>query len=180
MSNSGNLRWDQRKLREYFESCKLKYGAFKDVAIDLNKAYLEFINDDNHTGEEAESSKAFLHDIMQKMLSDIIYVMEAYESKCLKLLEDFKTDVIESDNARLDYERLTAINSDFVKYDDSLESVSKDITYIYNKIVEELDLQSTNLDVVKQVISKYMPDVIGASMIATATNKITDSICLDS
>ena len=64
-SNSGeNIEWHQKKIREYFDECfDTIYNPFLCMSDTLLiPSLVDFINDETHTGPEAESAKAFLNE----------------------------------------------------------------------------------------------------------------------
>ena len=61
--NGDNIEWHQAKIREYFNKCFNEvYNPFSRNSEELIKALLEFVNDDTHTGPEADASKAFINE----------------------------------------------------------------------------------------------------------------------
>ena len=55
-----NIEWNAAKIRAYFDECRVHYERFLSMSDSLMKAFLDFVNDDTHTGEEADNSKAFV------------------------------------------------------------------------------------------------------------------------
>ncbi|WP_248404867.1 DUF6531 domain-containing protein [Butyrivibrio fibrisolvens] len=94
-----------------------------------------FVDDDTHTGPEAEAAKAFIQDYQIKMIEDLVWVIQEFMTKQDELLENFKDEVTEDDTARMKLSRLEEIINDFETYISNFETVSDDIEEVYQGLV---------------------------------------------
>lgn len=74
-----NIVWNVAKLREYFDSCQRTYNSFLEMSDSLIKAFQAFVDDDTHTGTEAESSKAFVSERQIPLIIDITDAIQQLE-----------------------------------------------------------------------------------------------------
>ena len=107
------ITWDQTKLSEYFTACQTKYNTFLAMSDTLILKLKAFVDDDTHTGTEAEAAKAFIEQSQIPMIEDLVWVIQEFMTKQDTLLQDFKDQVVESDNARMKLSRLDDIIDDF-------------------------------------------------------------------
>ncbi|WP_248404834.1 DUF6531 domain-containing protein [Butyrivibrio fibrisolvens] len=133
--DNGELTWDQAKLAEYFTACQEKYNTFLSMSDTLILKFKAFVDDDTHTGPEAEAAKAFIQDYQIKMIEDLVWVIQEFMTKQDELLENFKDEVTEDDTARMKLSRLEEIINDFETYISNFETVSDDIEEVYQGLV---------------------------------------------
>ena len=133
--NNGEITWDQAKLAEYFTACQEKYNTFLSMSDTLILKFKAFVDDDTHTGPEAEAAKAFIQDYQIKMIEDLVWVIQEFMTKQDELLENFKDEVTEDDTARMKLSRLEEIINDFETYISNFETVSDDIEEVYQGLV---------------------------------------------
>uniref|UniRef100_UPI00048176C9 DUF6531 domain-containing protein n=1 Tax=Pseudobutyrivibrio ruminis TaxID=46206 RepID=UPI00048176C9 len=117
-----NIVWNVAKLREYFDSCQKTYNSFLAMSDSLIKAFQAFVDDDTHTGTEAESSKAFVTERQIPLIIDITDAIQQLEDLQEALMTAFSTDVDSSDKAKLGDEYLKKVTLDFGGYEDSLKT----------------------------------------------------------
>ena len=142
-TNDGNIEWHQTKIREYFEKCFGEvYNPFLEMSTDLIKALSDFVNDETHTGPEAESAKKFVTERQIKLAEDTIYCIQKLQSMMqgtgfeseVALLEDFKADLSEDDTAVVKMQHLDKIIDDFAGYKTVYNEIHPKITGIYKEV----------------------------------------------
>lgn len=124
------IEWNATKLKEYFTACQTKYNAFFAMSDSLIKAFQTYIDDSEHTGEEAESSKAFMSEVQIPLIEDIIYTVQLMEDMQNEMMTAFGTDVDSAESAILKTERLENIIRDFAEYNSGFQSISSQISSI--------------------------------------------------
>lgn len=133
--SASQTEWNAAKLKEYFTACQRKYNTFLDISDALIRAFRTYIDDSEHTGEEAESSKAFMEEIQIPLVEDIIYAVQLMEDMQNEMMAAFASDVDSAESAILKAERLGKIIGDFALYNKSFGSISSKI----NDIVDGLN-----------------------------------------
>ncbi|MBQ7149024.1 MAG: hypothetical protein IJR96_09765 [Pseudobutyrivibrio sp.] len=123
----GNIKWDAAKLKAYFESCRVTYNKFLAMSDSLINAFQAFVDDDTHTGDEAEHSKAFVSEKQIPLLIDIIDDVQQLESLQDSLMEAFAEEVDASATAIIKSEHLDKVTLDFGGYEDTLKTVGTQI-----------------------------------------------------
>ncbi|WP_036952706.1 hypothetical protein, partial [Pseudobutyrivibrio ruminis] len=95
----GNIEWNTSKVIAYFEACREHYEKFLAMSDSLMKAFEAFVNDDTHTGEEADNSKGFVKDRQIPLLIDITDDIQQLETLQDEIMSSFISDVDNSPNA---------------------------------------------------------------------------------
>ena len=72
----GDTEWDSAKLIDYIEQCQKKYDAFLVMSDTLIRNFQAVADDPDHTGPEAECTKAFMLDVQIPMVEDIVYTIQ--------------------------------------------------------------------------------------------------------
>lgn len=154
-----NIEWHQKKIREYFDECfNTIYNPFLCMSDTLLiPSLLDFINDETHTGPEAESAKAFLNDqqiTIIAMITDCIQQLQSMMQKggfagYVPLLEDFLADLSEdeSQDPVIKTQHLKKVIEDFSNYNTIFNEVHPKITEIRNaanSIISGCDVISIN------------------------------------
>ncbi|MBQ4218800.1 MAG: RHS repeat protein, partial [Butyrivibrio sp.] len=154
-----NIEWHQKKIREYFEECfNTVYNPFLEMSDSLLiPSLLDFINDETHTGPEAESAKAFLNDqqiTIIAMITDCVQQLQSMMQKggfagLVPLLDDFLADLSEdeSQDPVIKTQHLKKVIEDFADYNTIFNEVHPKVTEIRNKansIVSGCDVISIN------------------------------------
>ena len=137
---NGEITWDQTKLAEYFTACQSKYNTFLSMSDTLIQKFKAFVDDETHTGPEANAAKAFIQDYQIKMIEDLTWVIQEFMSKQDELLQNFKDQVNDYDNARMRLTRLDEIIEDFKTYNSSFITVSDDIEEVYQGLVADCSI----------------------------------------
>ncbi len=154
-----NIEWHQKKIREYFDECfNTIYNPFLCMSDTLLiPSLLDFINDETHTGPEAESAKAFLNDqqiTIVAMITDCVQQLQSMMQKggfagLVPLLDDFLADLSEdeSQDPVIKTQHLKKVIEDFANYNTIFNEVHPKVTEIRNKansIVSGCDVISIN------------------------------------
>ncbi|MEE3471491.1 MAG: DUF6531 domain-containing protein [Butyrivibrio hungatei] len=154
-----NIEWHQKKIREYFDECfNTIYNPFLCMSDTLLiPSLLDFINDETHTGPEAESAKAFLNDqqiTIIAMITDCVQQLQSMMQKggfagLVPLLDDFLADLSEdeSQDPVIKTQHLKKVIEDFANYNTIFNEVHPKVTEIRNKansIVSGCDVISIN------------------------------------
>ncbi len=124
--NNG-ITWDEQKIRQYFDDCEKRYEHYYTGITELEKALRSFADDDEHTGEEAESARYFVTDVMIPMLDQMARVIRLLQTKQDELLYEFDSLVDSSDSTIDCEEKLTSVIKDFSGYLTSFDSISESI-----------------------------------------------------
>ena len=75
-----SIEWHYSKIKTYFDDCfDIVYNPFLEISDDLVNALLAFVNNETHSGKEAEESKKFVNEMQIHLVEDTIY--------CLQLLQ---------------------------------------------------------------------------------------------
>jgi len=154
-----NIEWHQKKIREYFDECfNTIYNPFLCMSDTLLiPSLLDFINDETHTGPEAESAKAFLNDqqiTIIAMITDCVQQLQSMMQKggfagLVPLLDDFLADLSEdeSQDPVIKTQHLKKVIEDFANYNTIFNEVHPKITEIRNaanSIISGCDVISIN------------------------------------
>ncbi|WP_026514329.1 DUF6531 domain-containing protein, partial [Butyrivibrio sp. LB2008] len=141
--NGENIEWHQEKIREYFNKCFDEiYNPFSRMSDDLTKALYDFVNDNSHTGPEAESAKKFIDERQIKLVEEIIHTIQllkemmqedGYESESA-LLEDFKKDLSEDETAVIKKQHLEKVIEDFAGYNNAFLELHPKISTIHRNV----------------------------------------------
>ena len=141
--NGENIEWHQEKIREYFNKCFDEiYNPFSRMSDDLTKALYDFVNDNSHTGPEAESAKKFIDERQIKLVEEIIHTIQllkemmqedGYESESA-LLEDFKKDLSEDETAVIKKQHLEKVAEDFAGYNNAFLELHPKISTIHRNV----------------------------------------------
>ena len=101
----------------------------------LMKAFLDFVNDDTHTGEEADNSKAFVRERQIPLLIDITDDIQQLEELQEEIMAAFAAEVDNSPTAIIKTGYLDKVTLDFGAYEDALKEIGEEI----ESIAEELN-----------------------------------------
>ncbi|WP_026653250.1 DUF6531 domain-containing protein [Butyrivibrio proteoclasticus] len=149
--------WHQPKTREYFNDCFDNiYNPFQESSQSLIDALLAFVNDDNHTGTEAESSKTFVDERQIQLVYDTISCISLLQSmmqgggcdNVVSLLDDFTESLSEDDTAILKTDHLDKIIGDFAQYNTDFRSVATEVKTIH----DEVESIASSCDVIKKKV----------------------------
>ena len=138
--DNGEITWDQQKLSEYITACQSKYNKFLSMSDTLMLKFKAFVDDDTHTGPEAEAAKAFIENYQIKMIEDLTWVIQEFMEKQDELLQNFKDEVTENDNARMKFSRLEEIVNDFKTYNSNFATISDDIEQVYQGLASDCSI----------------------------------------
>ena len=133
-SGMGNIEWDVEKLRAYFDDCQSTYDSFLAMSDALMRAFQAFVNDDDHTGEEADSAKGFVSQKQIPLLIDIVDDIQQLEELQEKLMESFATEVDSAEDAIIKTEFLDKITLDYGKCEDTLKDTGDKVIAIANNL----------------------------------------------
>ncbi len=131
-----NIEWHQKKIRKYFDDCFAKiYNPFLKMSSELAKTLYDFINDESHTGTEADSAKRFLNDMQLELIKETVQCIQ--KLKCMMqedrykseeaLLEDFKDKLSENEKAVIKTQHLEKVIDDFAGYFDEFDEVQGNV-----------------------------------------------------
>ncbi len=141
--NGENIEWHQEKIREYFNECFSEvYDPFLRMSDDLIKALYDFVNNDSHTGLEAESSKKFVDERQIKLIEEIIHTIHLLKCKMqvvgydteVTLLKDFKDDLSEDETAVIKKQHLEKVAEDFAGYNNAFLELHPKISTIHRNV----------------------------------------------
>ena len=123
-----SIEWHYSKIKTYFDDCfDIVYNPFLDMSDDLVNALLAFVNNDTHSGKEAEESKKFINEMQIHLVEDTIYCLqllqgmmqgEGFEVKPA-LLDDFVDTFSEDETAVIKTAQLKKIIDDFASYNET-------------------------------------------------------------
>ena len=168
-TGNGEITWDLEKLTEYFTACQKKYNTFLSMSDALILKLKAFVDDDTHTGPEAEASKAFIEQSQIPMVEDLVWVIQEFMTKQDNLLQNYKDEMPEADNARMKLSRLDDIVEDFKIYNDNFVTVSEDIEAVYQGLVSECSIAGVEF-------TQPMPDNSKEAFDSIATSDKTSGI----
>ncbi len=143
-----NIEWHHKKIKEYFDECfNTVYNPFLSMSDTLLiPALVDFINDETHTGPEAESAKTFLNDKQIEIIGMIVNCIQQLQGKMqgkgfqgsVPLLEDFLSDLSEEEKADpvIKTQHLTKIIEDFAKFNTAYCEVHPKISEIHDNVEE--------------------------------------------
>ncbi|SCY52153.1 YD repeat-containing protein, partial [Lachnospiraceae bacterium XPB1003] len=126
--------WDQEDVAELFGCFRKVYEQFLGMTDELNSKYKDFITDETHTGNEADSTKNYAKNKQQKTNNDLRYLLQLFDSNQTDLLDSFKNELNEDDTAHYKLSRLEKIIEDFMLFNEDYRTVSKDINRLYNNV----------------------------------------------
>lgn len=132
-----DLEWNSAKLLDYMEQCQKKYDVFLSMSDTLIKNFQAVIDDPDHTGPEADSTKAFLSQVQIPLIEDIVDMIQLYMDKEMALIEAFAGQVDASASAILKTQKLEKVIDDFMTYYSAFVSHSSSITVIANSLNSE-------------------------------------------
>ncbi|WP_197025183.1 DUF6531 domain-containing protein, partial [Butyrivibrio proteoclasticus] len=148
---AGDQTWNQEKIRAYFCECFAQINVFNEKSEEFAKALMSFVNDENHTGEEADASKSFINDNLYAITVDTVRAVQilmgkmqglSFESS-VPLLEDFCEDLAEDDTAILNKSKLEKVIIDFAAYNRDFQDNTPTIKSLRDdaqSIVESCDV----------------------------------------
>ena len=168
-TGNGEITWDLEKLTEYFTACQKKYNTFLSMSDTLILKLKAFVDDDTHTGPEAEASKAFIEQSQIPMVEDLVWVIQEFMTKQDNLLQNYKDEMPEADNARMKLSRLDDIVEDFKIYNDNFVTVSEDIEAVYQGLVSGCSIAGVEF-------TQPMPDNSKEAFDSIATSDKTSGI----
>lgn len=138
-----NIIWDQRGTREFFEECNKRYQYYSEVSDKLRKALTDFVNDDNHTGAEADAAKEFVAcklylavDEVEKAVKTLSEMMGCGASSKNSLPDAFISELDEHEEAYVSSARLEQIVEDFKNYSSLVKNVDDSIQKWHDKAEE--------------------------------------------
>jgi len=129
-----DIEWDKEALVEYIDSTWKAYYDFLQMSDSLIKAFIEFVNDENHTGIEADSAKAFISEREIPMLEQAIAAVQDLMDKENALLDSFAEDLDSSAVAKLKTSYLEKVKRDFKDYTDVIRYYGKRIRDTANEL----------------------------------------------
>ena len=143
-SAGDGIEWHQKKTRDYFINCFETYDHFLEMSDDLIFALLKYVNDETHTGPEADASKAFINERQIPLIESAVYCIQKLQSMMMgsgfesnvPLLEDFIADLAENEEAVIKLDHLERVSADFAGYNKTFKTVHPKVTEIHN-LVEE-------------------------------------------
>ncbi|WP_026651744.1 RHS repeat-associated core domain-containing protein [Butyrivibrio proteoclasticus] len=162
-----DVTWNQEKAREYFEECMKIIDPFLDAADEMERSFIDFINDDEHTGPEADESKYFVQCRLYVTLVDTVNAAEALKSMMLgkgkgkgrtaPVLDDFNEMLDENDMAILSSAKLEKVIKDFAQYNGEFGEIAKDIEATYKRAKDIIKKSSVTKKVkLKKPDSKHL------------------------
>ncbi|WP_026651747.1 DUF6531 domain-containing protein [Butyrivibrio proteoclasticus] len=130
-----NREWHHQKITEYFTECGKIYDTFEEYIDEVALALNDFVNDSEHRGPEAESSKAFVNERQLEAVQEAIYSIEHLHgmmiggklSDEISLVDDFNDKVDASENAIVKSQQLDKIISDYTDYNNDFRTTSDTI-----------------------------------------------------
>ncbi|WP_026652919.1 DUF6531 domain-containing protein [Butyrivibrio proteoclasticus] len=142
-NTSEGAEWNQPKTREYFNECfENIYNPFQEKSQDLIDALLAFVNDDNHTGDEADSSKSFTEEWQIQLVYDTVSCITRLQAMMqgggceseVSLLDDFIESLSEDDTAIIKTAKLNTVITDFAQYNTDFRTVADAVTSIHDEV----------------------------------------------
>jgi len=146
-SDGDDQIWNYPKTKEYFDECFSQLSVFNLVSTALATGLNDFINDDDHTGYEADVSKAFVNEKVFNSLVATVRAVQILQGKMqgkgfeesTPLLEDFKDTLNENEKAIVKTSKLKSVIQDFSDY--------------YTTFSEKASTISTQREEAKKIIS---------------------------
>ncbi|WP_143484090.1 DUF6531 domain-containing protein, partial [Pseudobutyrivibrio ruminis] len=131
-----DIQWNTQRLRSYFNKCQETYDSFLSMSDGLIKAFESYANDEEHTGPEADSSKAFVTEKQIPLLIDIVDDIQKLEDLQENLMTSFEENVDSSTAARISTAHLRQVMLDFVGLEDNLQDVGDKIKGLAEGLAE--------------------------------------------
>ncbi|WP_026653037.1 DUF6531 domain-containing protein [Butyrivibrio proteoclasticus] len=131
----GEQIWDHEVCAQYFQECLDQLKALNEQGSELAANLMEFVNDESHSGYEAEASKDFVLNKLYPTLIDMIRASQILQGKMVPpgfegsvpLLDDFINDLSENETAILSVENLKKVITDFSEYNKNFKTESATI-----------------------------------------------------
>ncbi len=136
VSNYTEIEWDVKKLGKYFKDCQQIYEDFLRMSDTLIRKFEAFQNDTEHTGTEAESSKAFIKECENPFIVGLTHNIQQLEDLQVNLMTAFLS-VDKSDKAILKTTHLKQVIGDYMGYEASLKSVGDEIKELAKELNAE-------------------------------------------
>ncbi|MBP5598146.1 MAG: hypothetical protein J6Y02_22450 [Pseudobutyrivibrio sp.] len=131
-----DIQWDTPRLRSYFNKCQETYDSFLSMSDGLIKAFESYANDEEHTGPEADSSKAFVTEKQIPLLVDIVDAIQKLEDLQENLMTSFEENVDSSTAAKISTSHLRQVMLDFVGLEDNLQEIGDKIKGLAEGLAE--------------------------------------------
>lgn len=114
--NSDEIEWNVSELQDYFDKCQKKYEAFLAMADKLMSDFNKIVDDPDHKGPEANSTKDFTSNVQVKLIEDIAELAQKSIELQDKLMQDFADGVDSSIIAVVKSVHLFKVINDFIDY----------------------------------------------------------------
>ncbi|SKC09323.1 RHS repeat-associated core domain-containing protein [Lachnospiraceae bacterium] len=134
------IHYDEQKIRSYFEECQKRYDDYYNKLETLETSFRNFINDDKHQGEEAESARLFVSKVMIPMINEMVRVIRLLHTKQNKLLAAFDSEVDAASNTIDDEKKLDKIIKDFSSFLSLYKDVFSNIRSVAKSLNDECSL----------------------------------------
>ncbi len=119
--------WDEKKIKSYFDECTTRYEHYYDRITDLEHAFTNFVNDDSHTGEEADSARLYVQEVQIPMLNEMARAIRLLQTKQDSLIRDYDGEVDTAADTIDEDMKLGEIVKDFSSYLSQFKSTAANI-----------------------------------------------------
>ncbi|MEE5990544.1 MAG: DUF6531 domain-containing protein [Lachnospiraceae bacterium] len=145
MSNSGSktgssiminkdYTWDQADIAGSFEEFRKINEEFLSLSDGYNTIFRNYVNDESHTGNEADSTKKYITGKEIQSNNDYSYLLQLFDSNQRDLLDSFKNELNEDDSAHYKLSCLDKMIEDFKSYNKKFRAISEDIERLYKNV----------------------------------------------
>ncbi len=121
------ITWDESAIKSYFDECTNRYEGYYTRITELEQAFRTFINDETHTGDEADSARQYVRDVQIPMLNEMARAIRLLQTKQGDLLSNFNMEVDAASDTIDEEAKLTSVIKDFSSYLSSFKTVSAEI-----------------------------------------------------
>lgn len=145
MSNSGSktgssiminkdYTWDQADIAGSFEEFRKINEEFLSLSDEYNTIFRDYVNDESHTGNEADSTKKYITGKEIQSNNDYSYLLQLFDSNQRDLLDSFKNELNEDETAHYKLSCLDKMIEDFKSYNKKFGAISEDIERLYKNV----------------------------------------------
>ncbi len=134
--NSGKF-YDAKKTREYCELMDSLSCEYKEKAVVTHRAYRKFYTGIFFRGHAANTLKDFIKTGAGGTLNEVTDIHASMVENQRFLIESFETMVDSSLDARIEYDTLEKINSDFIQFFKTFLPITEEVRNIVNCLNSE-------------------------------------------
>ena len=129
--------FDARLTAEYFDGMRNSVMKYSNGASDAHMSFAMFKNEPTFQGITATATKEFIHGAVGSMLTEITDVKDQMIRNQNYIMESFETMVDPSRNARIEFDTLEKINTDFKGFYRSFTDHANEVENLVNGLNSE-------------------------------------------